>query len=131
MSAFGKASVNSLPSPTTSNGTASPASSVASWASAETSPHHEPLPAAARPLKGILKSSMTRVNGDDAGSSSTQAGPVRLGSARRKSRQARTQTNPTLRITPTKPTAATSTNNRELSFKSVGAANGAKKPMWR
>ncbi|KAJ2438823.1 hypothetical protein GGF42_008167 [Coemansia sp. RSA 2424] len=125
MSAFGNASANTLPSPTTSNGTASPASSVASWASAATSPHHEPLPAAAKPLKGILKSSMAKSNGDDT-NSSAQVGPVRLGSARRKSRQARTQTNPTLRVTPTKPTS-TSTSSRELSFKSVGT----KKPAWR
>ncbi|KAJ2756097.1 tubulin-dependent ATPase kip3 [Coemansia pectinata] len=129
-STFGNSSNNSLPSPTTSLSTASPASSVASWASATTSPHHEPLPAAAKPLKGILKSSTARSTSDDVnGSTGTQVGPIRLGSARRKSRQARTQTNPTLRATPTKPTLAG--NNRELSFKSVGAANGTKKPVWR
>ncbi|KAJ1908883.1 hypothetical protein LPJ71_003746, partial [Coemansia sp. S17] len=127
MSSFGNSSNNSLPSPTTSQSTASPASSVASWASATTSPHHEPLPAAAKPLKGILKSSTARPNDDVNGGS--QVGPIRLGSARRKSRQARTQTNPTLRATPTKPTVAG--NSRELSFKSVGAANGTKKPVWR
>ncbi|KAJ2004183.1 tubulin-dependent ATPase kip3 [Coemansia thaxteri] len=127
---------NPLPSPTTSNGTASPASSVASWASAETSPHHEPLPPAARPLKGILKSSMARCSNSDSiddKPGSAQPGPVRLGSVRRKSRQARSQANPTLRITPTKPTVANG-SSRELSFKSVAAPNAAaanKKPLWR
>ncbi|KAJ2030861.1 tubulin-dependent ATPase kip3 [Coemansia sp. S610] len=121
---------NTLPSPTTSNTTASPASSVASWASAEASPHHEPLPPAAKPLKGILKAPVAKPIGETANGSGTQVGPIRLGSARRKSRQARTQTNPTLRVTPTKPTT-TNGNSRELSFKSVGAANGAKKPVWR
>ncbi|KAJ2811449.1 tubulin-dependent ATPase kip3 [Coemansia furcata] len=123
MASFGNTSSNSLPSPTTSDITASPASSVASWASAAASPHHEPLPAAAKPLKGILKSSMAKSSGDEA--NGAPVGPIRLGSARRKSRQARTQTNPTLRTTPTKPTFSGS--SRELSFKSVGT----KKPVWR
>ncbi|KAJ2342580.1 hypothetical protein IWW50_003876, partial [Coemansia erecta] len=117
----------SLPSPTTSTGSISPVSSVGSWASAETSPHHEPLPAAARPLKSILKHSSVASDVRNGGSpeegGGRAPGPVRLGSARRKSRQARMMSNPTARGpgTPTKPTTM---------FKSVGAAQ-PKKPVWR
>ncbi|KAJ2616611.1 tubulin-dependent ATPase kip3 [Coemansia sp. RSA 1365] len=125
--AVGDSSSATLPSPTISTQSVSPVSSVGSWASAETSPHHEPLPAAARPLKGILKQSsfstateMTRANSGgspDDGKPVPSAGPVRLGSVRRKSRQARIMANPTNRSsgTPTKPTNGSS---REL-FKSV------------
>ncbi|KAJ2079559.1 tubulin-dependent ATPase kip3 [Coemansia sp. RSA 988] len=124
--AVGDSSSATLPSPTISTQSISPVSSVGSWASAETSPHHEPLPAAARPLKGILKQSsltateLTRANSGgspDNGKAVPNAGPVRLGSVRRKSRQARIVANPTSRSsgTPTKPTNGLS---REL-FKSV------------
>ncbi|KAJ1962499.1 hypothetical protein GGI12_002611, partial [Dipsacomyces acuminosporus] len=118
------------------NGPISPASSVNSWASAQSSPHHEPLPAEARPLKGILKTkAVTLVRSTSSGSvdenalagqSSGVTGPIRLGSSRRRSRQFRAMTNPTARTaTPTKPT----TNTRELSFRSLGGAS--KKPVWR
>ncbi|KAJ2802172.1 tubulin-dependent ATPase kip3 [Coemansia guatemalensis] len=124
-----------LPSPTTSTQSVSPVSSVGSWASAETSPHHEPLPAAARPLKGILKQSsstateLTRANSGgspDDGKPVPSAGPIRLGSVRRKSRQARIMANPTNRSsgTPTKPTNGTS---REL-FKSVAQTQPKRVP---
>ncbi|KAJ2722987.1 tubulin-dependent ATPase kip3 [Coemansia sp. Benny D115] len=144
----------SLPSPTMSNGSiGSPASSVTSWASAETSPHHEPLPAAARPVKGILKGASANggsVSATNNGEESVAGpGPVRLGSVRRKSRHARTMANPMARnasVTPTKTGNGTSTT-RELSFKSLapaaasvgassaaaaaGNAGGSKKPGWR
>ncbi|KAJ1828577.1 hypothetical protein LPJ70_007213, partial [Coemansia sp. RSA 2708] len=115
-----------LVSPSVSAASVSPVSSVASWASAESSPHHEPLPPAARPLRGILKQS--RANGRSPEDSAQITGPVRLGSARRVSRQARMQSNPTSRgpATPTKPTAS----SREL-FKSVGSTQPVKKPGWR
>ncbi|KAJ1729171.1 tubulin-dependent ATPase kip3, partial [Coemansia biformis] len=127
-----------LLSPTASTRSISPASSVGSWASAETSPHHEPLPAAARPLKGILKQAAanghSRVVGTADDGASQQAavpgpGPVRLGSARRKSRQARILANPTTRSSGTPPRPPTMPA-REL-FKSVGTAPQAKKPVWR
>ncbi|KAJ1750779.1 tubulin-dependent ATPase kip3 [Coemansia sp. RSA 989] len=115
-----KQSPNPLPSPAASNKSLSPTSSVDSWASAETSPHHEPLPAAARPIKGILKQSSEPQQ-------PSVTGPVRLNSTRRKSRQARL--NPTSRSasSPTKHSATLSA--REL-FKSV-AATQPKKPVWR
>ncbi|KAJ2501414.1 tubulin-dependent ATPase kip3 [Coemansia sp. RSA 1972] len=121
----------SLPSPSTSACSISPVSSVASWASAETSPHHEPLPAAARPLKGILKQSaangLARSYSGGSPEDTKGPGPVRLGSARIKSRHARLMSNPTARGTgtPTKPNVSA----REM-FKSVGPAQ-SKKPVWR
>ncbi|KAJ1829416.1 tubulin-dependent ATPase kip3 [Coemansia sp. RSA 2599] len=133
----------SLPSPTMSNGSVgSPASSIASWASAESSPHHEPLPAGARPVKGILKGSGAAKNGGGTEDVVGGPGPVRLGSVRRKSRQARNMANPTVRTTgtPTKPPVP---GVRELAFKSLAPAAGAssvatgigssqvsKKPSW-
>ncbi|KAJ2533159.1 tubulin-dependent ATPase kip3 [Coemansia sp. RSA 1937] len=124
----------SLPSPSTSACSISPVSSVASWASAETSPHHEPLPAAARPLKGILKQSVATnglarsYSGGSPEETARGPGPVRLGSARIKSRQARLLSNPTTRGTGT-PTKPTNVSAREM-FKSVGPAQ-SKKPVWR
>ncbi|KAJ2844914.1 tubulin-dependent ATPase kip3 [Coemansia brasiliensis] len=120
-----KQSPNPLPSPAASAKSLSPASSVDSWASAETSPHHEPLPAAARPAKGILKQSSASLES----SQPSVTGPVRLNSTRRKSRQARLMANPTSRSTssPTKPNSTLSA--REL-FKSV-VATQPKKPVWR
>ncbi|KAJ2806700.1 tubulin-dependent ATPase kip3 [Coemansia helicoidea] len=125
------ASSMSMPSPAMSAGSVSPASSVGSWASAETSPHHEPPPLAARPLKGILKqAAQPRVAGapDDG---TPAPGPVRLGSARRNSRQARILANPTTRAAATPPRPPTA-SSRDL-FKSVAAAAAAqtKKPAWR
>ncbi|KAJ2854226.1 tubulin-dependent ATPase kip3 [Coemansia erecta] len=96
----------SLPSPTMSNGSVgSPTSSIASWASAESSPHHEPLPAGARPAKGILKGSGNAKSIGNMEDANGGPGPVRLGGIRRKSRQARNMANPTVRVggTPTKP----------------------------
>ncbi|KAJ2553724.1 tubulin-dependent ATPase kip3 [Coemansia sp. RSA 1933] len=125
----------SLPSPTTSIGSLSPASSVASWASADTNPHHEPLPAEAKPLKGILKGS-SGGQGSAGRSGGPSFGPVRMGNERRKSRNARVKANPTARVgpgTPPKPTpaAATPASIRELSFKSVGTAGKKPHPAWR
>ncbi|KAJ2162501.1 tubulin-dependent ATPase kip3 [Coemansia sp. RSA 552] len=133
------ASSTSLPSPTISTGSISPVSSTGSWASAETSPHHEPLPAAARPLKGILKQSAmatggsVRMNGSAGSPEDRQqpagTGPIRLGSARRKSRQARIMANPTARSgggTPPKGMSA-----RDM-FKSVGQQQQqSRRPAWR
>ncbi|KAJ2711190.1 tubulin-dependent ATPase kip3 [Coemansia spiralis] len=124
------ASSMSLPSPTMSTGSVSPVSSVGSWASAETSPHHEPLPAAARPLKGILKQAAQSRATADEGAVPPGPGPVRLGSARRKSRQARLLANPTTRSAATPPRPPPAASSRDL-FKSVAAAANAKKPAWR
>ncbi|KAJ2780916.1 tubulin-dependent ATPase kip3 [Coemansia interrupta] len=125
------ASSISLPSPSLSS-VSSPGSSSASWQS----PHHEPLPASARPVKGILKGAA-----GGGGHEAAAAGPVRMGSLRMRSRQARNMANPTARTTPTKPPVAAI---RELTFKSLasasagpaaaasasGSAQAAKKP-WR
>ncbi|KAJ1895196.1 tubulin-dependent ATPase kip3 [Coemansia sp. IMI 209127] len=122
----------SLPSPSTSIGSISPASSIASWASADTNPHHEPLPAEAKPLKGILKGSSSS-GGQNAARNASAAGPifgpVRLGKERRNSRNARVKANPTSRASGTSPKSVPA-NIRELSFKSVGTA-GKKPPAWR
>ncbi|KAJ2088724.1 tubulin-dependent ATPase kip3 [Coemansia sp. RSA 986] len=125
----------SLPSPNTSIGSISPASSVASWASADTNPHHEPLPAEAKPLKGILKGSSGGQNAVRSANGSAPAfGPIRLGNERRKSRHARVKANPTSRGSGTSPkptpAATVAANIRELSFKSVGTA-AKKPPAWR
>ncbi|KAJ1722503.1 tubulin-dependent ATPase kip3 [Coemansia erecta] len=135
----------SLPSPSLS--AVSSPGSAASWRSAEQSPHHEPLPAGARPAKGILKG-VANSNGGSGGGRREEmaaAGPVRMGSLRKRSRQARNMANPTARTTPTKPPQAAI---RELTFKSLAAApagpaaaaaaasssaaaQAAKKPAWR
>ncbi|KAJ2781837.1 tubulin-dependent ATPase kip3 [Coemansia javaensis] len=129
----------SLPSPTVSAGSVSPASSVGSWSSAGPSPHHEPLPAGARPLKGILKQQQPPPPPAQQPQSPPLppgAGPIRLGSARRKSRHARVLANPTARTAgstpPRPPTAAAAASSREL-FKSVApaAAQQPKRPVWR
>ncbi|KAJ2700793.1 tubulin-dependent ATPase kip3 [Coemansia sp. IMI 203386] len=113
----------SLPSPTMSTGSVgSPASSIASWVSAESSPHHEPLPAAARPVKGILKGAGSGKNTNGEGNNGP--GPVRLGSIRGKSKQARNKANPTARITVT-PTKPPTPGVRELTFKSLASASAS------
>ncbi|KAJ1944732.1 hypothetical protein EC988_005913, partial [Linderina pennispora] len=93
-----------------------------SFASASSSgtnnPRHEPPPPAAQPAKGILKTSKA----------SGAPGPVRFGSARRKSRHAQ-RPPPGTRAKPATPTKTTPTRPtvtaRELTFRSLG---GAKKP---
>ncbi|KAJ1941366.1 tubulin-dependent ATPase kip3, partial [Kickxella alabastrina] len=119
----------SLPSPTMSNGTnSSPTNTATSWASAETSPHHEPLPAAARPIKGILKGSVTNKASASAAGDAHGPGPVRLGSGRKKSRHARNMANPTARATAT-PTKQATGSIRELTFKSLASAGASAVPV--
>ncbi|KAJ2520677.1 tubulin-dependent ATPase kip3 [Coemansia sp. RSA 1939] len=148
------ASSLSLPSPSSTVGSASPASSVASWASASSSsPMHEPLPAEARPLKGILKQPTASGAGDAVRAKSAAAvamGPIRLGNERRRSRSARVKANPTSRafsgssprpVAPQLISTAAASNSavagasgasiRELSFKSVGGSTSKKPPAWR